>query len=90
MMRTGRNTSKEDLMKIITESSFAMYDLILFLDTHPFDLEAISLYKDYQKIYKAALEEYTHMYGPLCAKDVKMNNKWTWVENPWPWERSCE
>ena len=30
-----KNMCKEDLMKIITQASFAMDDTRLFLDTHP-------------------------------------------------------
>ena len=90
MGRIEKKSSREELLKIITESSFAMYDLILFLDTHPFDAEALSLYKEYKKINKMAVEEYTETFGPLSSYDVKTDNKWTWIESPWPWERSCE
>lgn len=90
MSIAGRNSSREELMKIITESSFAMYDLILFLNTHPCDTEALCLYKDYKKIYKMAVEEYTETFGPLSSNNVRIDNKWTWIESPWPWERSYE
>lgn len=40
-----RSCSKEELLKRINEISFAVVELTLFLDTHPENEEALSLFK---------------------------------------------
>ena len=41
MDRRYNINNKEDLMSIITQSSFALDDIKLYLDTHPCDEEAL-------------------------------------------------
>ena len=48
-----------------------------------------TLYKKYKKLYKEAAEEYTRYFGPLVNENVNVDNGWTWVEGPWPWEGGC-
>ena len=31
--------------------------------------------------------KYENVYGPLCIKDVVSSDKWTWIDNPWPWDK---
>ena len=89
MDRKYNINNKEDLMSIITQSSFALDDIKLYLDTHPCDEEALKAYKDYREIRKVAWDEYTRNYGPLSAYDVDATNYWSWVNSPWPWEGVC-
>lgn len=82
--------SKEMLLKYIDEISFAMYDLLLYLDTHPGDLETRMCYQQYSKHRQEAVEEYALRYGPLtmhCPMNTN-NNCWDWTMQPWPWELS--
>ena len=34
-----------------------------------------------------ALEEYTRRFGPITPEQVNNGERWTWVDDPWPWER---
>ena len=77
------------LLEIINESSFALFDIILFLDTHPCDEEALRCYKDYKHIRNAAVTEYESKFGPLRAGSINCDDKFTWVCGPWPWEGGC-
>lgn len=81
--------SREQLMCIITESSFALDDTKLFLDTHPYDCEALEYYQMYREIRTEAMKEYRDCYGPISAYDVETTNVWTWIDEPWPWEGAC-
>ena len=68
----GQN--RRSLLQNITEISFAAYDTLLFLDTHPDDQQAMA--------------EYGRQFGPLtvdCAS-VAAGNHWQWINQPWPWE----
>ena len=82
--------NRQKLMDIISESSFALYDIVLYLDTHPCDEEALRCYNDYRQIRKAAVNEYITTFGPLNSFQVTCNNYFSWVNGPWPWEGGCK
>ena len=77
---------REKLMTVINETSFAMYDCVLFLDTHPTCQEALQFYQKCKILNEEAREEYTAKYGPLTSDDVNDTNTWTWNCGPWPWQ----
>lgn len=81
-----KNMCKEDLMKIITQASFAMDDTRLFLDTHPNCVEAIDFHKKMEKIRQEAWKEYTEKFGPLSFYDTGDSEYWEWNKGPMPWE----
>jgi spore coat protein JB len=78
--------NKCDAMKHLQAVSFALDDIRLFLDTHPFETEAISYYENYKQQRNKIMEEYEQNYGPVLSYNVNEANTWTWVESPWPWE----
>ena len=81
--------SREELMCYINEVSFAVNDMVLYLDTHPCDEKALAFCKEHVKKRDKALREYAALYGPLTidtTDDVK-SKTWEWVMQPWPWER---
>lgn len=81
-------SSKEHLMKKINESSFAVDDILLYLDTHPHDEKAMEFFRTQSAIRNSALKEYAKYYGPLTidtANDTQ-SSSWEWVMQPWPWE----
>ena len=83
------NRAGNELLKFITEVSFALNDVTLYLDTHPDDCEALKYYEKYKKQRHQAVCEYEKCYGPLLAYNVNSDNKWSWICTPWPWEGEC-
>lgn len=79
---------KEDLLNYIDEISFTLYDLLLYLDTHPEDIEALNCFREYSQKRNQALKEYARFYGPLTADTAEdtPGNTWKWSQQPWPWE----
>lgn len=78
---------RQALMRNIQAIGLSMYDLHLFLDTHPEDRTALELYKRYRAKYDALVGEYERQYGPLTAgSEASTRDGWRWVEDPWPWE----
>lgn len=67
---------------------FAIQELALYLDTHPNDKEALELYQSYQKLYHKGMMEYTQNCGPLNHMSPTDSNKYSWINDPWPWEYS--
>ncbi len=80
------NQDKCDSMKNLQAVSFALDDLRLFLDTHPFEKEALKNFENYKQQRKQVLEDYEKNFGPILSYCVNEENQWTWVESPWPWE----
>ena len=57
--------NRQQLFNLINTVSFAVDDLLLFLDTHPDDAEAIKAFHHYSDIRRNALQVYSDQYGPL-------------------------
>ena len=76
------NTALVELMAL----DFAVTELNLYLDTHPQDQEALGLYASYIKLAKEGREKYTDKYGPLDSAELLLEDGYTWLNDPWPWE----
>ncbi len=59
------------------EASFVLWELRLYLDTHPNDERALALWR---KLAAQADESYATAFLPDCRAN------WTWVNGPWPWD----
>ena len=62
---------------------FVMWDLHLYLDTHPDDEENLCLLNTYKEKYAAMLPEYESKYGPLCPET---GAGCSWL-TPFPWAK---
>ena len=80
--------NKCEMMKKIQETSFAVVDLNLFLDTHPDCEQALELYKKLVAMLESLKADYQSKYGPLYATKSRERTPFTWVsdDNKWPWE----
>ena len=83
-------SEREKLLRKLSQVDFAMFELHLFLDTHPHDQAALNMHNRYMKESAALHMEYTSKYGPLNTKDVNKSNMWQWIKDPWPWDYSRE
>lgn len=77
---------QNQLLATIYQSSFAMDDVLLFLDTHPCDPAALNYYQYVATMRRNAMDAYEATYGPLTADRVRSDQYWTWVQGTWPWE----
>ena len=87
-MNPNQNQQREMLLKKINQVSFAVDDILLFLDTHPDCQEALDFYRQNVAIRKEALSEYARLYGPLTidTADDSCSRSWEWIQQPFPWE----
>ncbi|MEY8336575.1 spore coat protein CotJB [Lachnospiraceae bacterium 62-35] len=83
---TTNPNSAEQLMNVINQASFAMDDVVLYLDTHPCDSDALAYYQQVKDMRNQAVETYAAQYGPLTANQVNPGNYWSWITEKWPWE----
>jgi spore coat protein JB len=74
------------MLRRLMALDFFAEDLKLYLDTHPFDQEALRLHKLTVADAKALRAEYEKLYGPLTAQNAGTERYWNWIDNPWPWD----
>lgn len=66
---------------------FAVWEMTLYLDTHPDCTAALEKLREFQAITGRLVEEYEQQYGPLVlTSDDVPCERWSWVDGPWPWE----
>ena len=78
---------KKAVEKRIDAYRFALYDLSLYLDSHPCDEKAMQLRGAYRQQLAALIDEYEQHYGPYVLTMTDVEDSWTeWVKDPWPWD----
>lgn len=78
-MTMNQNNLRHRLMML----RFSMWDLHLYLDTHPCDKTAAELLEKYKEKYLCVLKEYECAYGPLSPAGGHGKD---WLKGPWPWD----
>lgn len=88
MMYRNQCTPRENLLNRINEVSFAVNDILLYLDTHPKCKEGFAFYQEYDKERQKLMKEYSQCYGPLTIDDALESggDTWKWAEQSFPWE----
>lgn len=79
-------TDKEKLLRKLSGAQFSMWEIHVFLDTHPNHKEAQSAYEKYVERYHALKEEYESNFGPLEVDERFESCDNAWIMDPWPWE----
>ena len=64
---------------------FVVLELGMYLDTHPDDTEAFTLFKQYAAMEKAAKAAYESKFGPLTKSSAASGERYNWLQEPWPW-----
>lgn len=74
---------RNKLLKKLSAAQFAVWELQLYLDTHPCDQNAVELCKKHSEDANRLYKEYTEKYGALKKECC---NTTEWLSNPWPWD----
>ena len=74
---------KEKLLIRLSSAQFAMFELRLFLDTHPDDRDAKNMFDKYRAKYDTLKKEYEEQFGPLTLNGTNSDE---WLKDPWPWD----
>jgi spore coat protein JB len=82
-----KEMSKNELLRQIMAYDFSIIDLHLYLNTHPADQRAITLYNQYVQTVMMLRNQYQATYGPLLMNNFTSRCPWQWIENAFPWER---
>ena len=73
---------RNKLLQKLSAAQFAVWELHLYLDTHPCDQNAVALCKKHETEADMLRKEYTEKYGALKAECC---NTTEWLSDPWPW-----
>ncbi len=75
------------MMNDINVIDFTLTELRLYLDTHPYDRDAMQYFQHYSSMLQKVIHEYTVKYGPIDANNVGgCMEEWKWATDPMPWE----
>ena len=80
------NDERLRMLRRLMSLDFFVTDMQLYLDTHPYDQEALRLHRQTADDAKDLRKEYEKLYGPLTAHNAGTDRYWNWIDNPWPWD----
>lgn len=75
-------TDTKNCLESMMALRFFIWDLHLYLDTHPDDEEKLCLLNSYKEKYADMLPEFESMYGPVS---IKTGSGCSWIKTPFPW-----
>lgn len=81
-------TEKEALRRRIYAVRFALWELHLFLDTHPNNSDAARKQEEYKSRNEALTAEFEEKFGPI-GETPENTSRWAWICDPWPWEKEA-
>ena len=77
--------NRSELYRWVMALGFCAYDMLLYLDTHPDDMEAFQLFQQYAAMEKSAKAAYEKRFGPLMKSTAATEDTYRWLQDPWPW-----
>ncbi|WP_181348192.1 spore coat protein CotJB [Thalassobacillus sp. CUG 92003] len=77
----------EDLLLEIQRADFVLVELTLYLDTHPYDQQALEQFNHCAHHSKQLKQQFEQLYGPLMQFGESYSAyPWQWSRGPWPWQ----
>ena len=75
----------KSMQKKLQKISFALNELVLYLDAYPNCEKAKKYYKELSDERDMLLKALSKAGMPMSSMNVE-GNEWTWINSPWPWE----
>ena len=90
-MMKNHDMSREALLHDISVIDFVVVEMTMYLDTHPYEREAIAYLNHYVKMKNELEKEYSCQFEPMSVAYAPESddNKWLWSLAPMPWEGGC-
>lgn len=77
------------MLNDISIVGFVLVDLSLYLDTHPYDQEAMEYFNHYSRIRNKMTRDFSMRFFPLTTDLAESGKEWRWGAAPLPWEGEC-
>ena len=81
-----KRMNQKELYEWIMMLGFCAVDMMLYLDTHPDDEEALNYFNQCNTLYNAAKQSYQEQFGLLNAFSEQERFSWDWNTAQMPWE----
>ena len=81
-----KRMNQKELYEWIMMLGFCAVDMMLYMDTHPDDEEALNYFNQCNTLYNAAKQSYQEQFGLLNAFSEQERFSWDWNTAPMPWE----
>ncbi len=81
-----KRMNQKELYEWIMMLGFCAVDMMLYLDTHPDDEEALNYFNQCNTLYNAAKQSYQEQFDLLNAFSEQERFSWDWNTAPMPWE----
>ena len=78
-------TNVKSMQKRLQKISFALVEVVLYLDAYPNCERAKKYYKELSDERDMLLKALTKAGMPMSNMNVQ-GNEWVWTRGPWPWE----
>ena len=65
------DSERQKLLLEISKIDFALKELNLYLDTHPYDQQGMENFRQYNAMKNKLVKDYTEKYGPLVLSCVQ-------------------
>lgn len=79
-------SDREQMMRDVQMQHLALEDVILYLDSHPADRDALNYFSNIRTKNDEAMSAFESKYGTLTSDRAGGAGRWNWVDGPWPWE----
>lgn len=73
------------IQKRLQKISFALVEVVLYLDAYPNNEKAKKYYKELSDERHMLISELAKAGMPMSGMHVQ-GNEWVWTKGPWPWE----
>ena len=80
---------RQKLMAMLRKYDFVLYELQLYLDTHPSCPHALRKWQEVSALRQKTSSAYIRQFGPIQPRQTDGNAPWGWIEGPWPWEKEA-
>ncbi len=76
-------SKRETMLRNLGAAEFKLWEIHLYLDTHPWDLQMVEAHNKAEVKSKALRHEFEENFCPLTAAKAQGVQ---WLKGPWPWE----
>ena len=75
------------LLTELQQLDFVLVELTLYLDTHPYDMQAVQQFNQFAQRRQQVAQAFESRYGPLLQFGHSFSRyPWDWANTPWPWQ----
>lgn len=82
----SESMNRKELNDWLSMLNFCSIDMLLYLDTHPDDREALEYFNQCTELYQSAKRTYERRFGQINAFSGGPLECWDWNAAPMPWE----